>query len=223
MIEKSNLQNKSDVHQDLFAYLVNNISYPQNSTNNKKFWIDIGARNFGSGFGQNNTVFLYENGWSGLSLDIGDYSNDYKSLDPHRVVFKNMDCTDSELLLTTLKENNVPQRINYLSFDIDESTIPGMDALKHAIDSEGYIFDSITIEHDSYRFGTSTRDKQREFFSNLDYIMVVEVDLYEDWWVHKSIYNSKYDILKEISNIKHHGGFDEEDKAQIKNILLSLL
>lgn len=215
------INNKSDMHQDLFAYAINQTINP----NSPGRWVDIGARNFGKGFGQNNTEFLYEKGWGGLSLDIEDFTESYSALDQQRVQFKPLDCTDPELLLSTFQEHNVPTVVDYLSFDIDESTEKGMVALKHVIDNGNYIFNCVTIEHDSYRFGTATRDSQRKFFTDLGYTLVAELDMYEDWWVHNSIYTPAFDILSRISQeVKHSGvGYSPESVSLVKDTLLELL
>lgn len=213
--------NRSDMHQDLFAYAINQNINP----NSPGRWVDIGARNFGGGYGQNNTEFLYEKGWGGLSLDIEDFTESYSGLDPQRVQFKPLDCTDPELLLKVFQDHNVPTVVDYLSFDIDDSTEKGMVALKHVIDTGGYIFNCITIEHDSYRAGTSTRDFQREFFKELGYVLVAELDMYEDWWVHSSVNKPAFKLLECFSDqVKHDGvGYTQEAIALVKNTLLKLL
>lgn len=215
------MNNKSDMHQDLFAYAINQTINP----NTPGRWVDIGARNFGGGYGQNNTEFLYEHGWGGLSLDIEDFTPSYAMVDPKRVQFKPLDCTDAELLLQAFQENNVPTVVEYLSFDIDDSTEKGMAALKYVIDAGGYIFNCITIEHDSYRAGTAIRDFQRSFFTELGYTMVAELHMYEDWWVHNSVYTPAFEILKRISDeVKHDGvGYTQEGILLVKNTLLELL
>jgi hypothetical protein len=210
------IKEKTETCQDLFAYVVN-----QNQPTPKN-WVDIGSRNFGSGFGMNNTVLLYENGWNGISMDIGDFKESYSSLDPNRVSFEQIDCTDKDVLLEMFKKHQVPTRVNYLSFDIDESTSEGLLALEYVMNAGDYIFNCITIEHDSYRFGTSVRDQQREFFKKYDYILVAELDLYEDWWIHSSIYNDTFDSLKQISQIKHDGGFSKDSLSKLSEIILSI-
>ena len=212
------IKEKTQTCQDLFAYIVNK-NFDQTII---KHWVDIGARNFGDGFGMNNTVLLNENGWNGLSMDIGNYKESYSSLDPNRVSFEQIDCTDKDMLLEMFKKHQVPLNVNYLSFDIDESTSKGLLALEYVMNEGNYIFNCITIEHDSYRFGTDVRDQQREFFEKYGYILVAELDLYEDWWVHSSIYNNSFDLLKQISQIKHNGGFSEESLSKLSSIIHDL-
>lgn len=213
------IYNKSETQQDLFAFVVNEILHP----GMPGVWVDIGARNFGAGFGQNNTEFLYECGWSGLSLDIGDYESTYNQLDSKRVKFKQLDCTNSELLVATLQENNIPKLINYLSFDIDDATEQGLIALEAVLD-QGYLFECATIENDAYRFTTRVRDKQRKLFSERGYILAVELDLYEDWWIHKSVYSDRFKCLLEIKDrIKHNSGFSVEDLNYLHETLTRII
>lgn len=212
--------NKSGTQQDLFAFVVNEVLHPHQTGT----WVDIGARNFGDGFGQNNTEFLYEQGWGGLSMDIGDYGHTYETLDPNRVSFKQLDCTQPDLLLSTIQSHNIPKIVNYLSFDIDDATEPGLKALEVVIDQGGYLFECITFENDAYRFSTRVRDLQREFFTERNYVLAVELDLYEDWWIHSSVYDARFLPLKEIgSRIKHNDGFNESDLSYIHDALIGII
>lgn len=214
------IHNKSETQQDLFAFIVHEIAHPKTPGT----WVDIGARNFGAGFGQNNTEFLYEQGWSGLSMDISDFGDSYKHLDTTRVAFEQIDCTNPELLLSAINKYSIPKRINYLSFDIDDATEQGLVALGKIIDEEGYTFDSITFENDSYRFNTRVRDIQRSFFIDRGYVLAAELDLYEDWWIHKTIYSERFQPLQEIKHkIKHNSGFNYEDLSYLHNVLVGLL
>jgi hypothetical protein len=114
-----------------------------------------------------------------------------------------------------------PKQVDYLNFDIDESTEMGLVTLENIL-KNNYIFNIITIEHDSYRFGTRVRDLQRTLLEEYDYIRVAELDLYEDWWIHKSVYNNKFDILKEFSTIPHKGGFNQQDLIEFQTIVNKL-
>ena len=157
------MKNYSDAHQDIFAYLIND----------KKpgFWVDIGARNFsGGGFGFNNTQFLYENGWKGLSIDIGDYSLSYKGL--KGVTFENVDATNADALRKAFTKNNVPPVVDYLSHDIDAAAWDGLITL----DWTNYKFKCITLEHDAYHQDISIRNKQREFLQDLGYEIIASLE-----------------------------------------------
>lgn len=213
----SNIKGISETCQDLFAYYAHNII----NTNTTGYWVDFGARNWGDGFGQNNTVLLYENGWSGLSLDIGDFKDTYSDLDKNRVHFERIDCTLVDDVCILFKKVNVPKVVDYLNFDIDEATESGLFTLEALMDS-GYQFNVTTIEHDSYRFGTRVRDLQREMLTKRGYILAAELDMYEDWWIHRSVYVDKFDKLRPISEIKHQGGFNQESLNKLEQYIKQL-
>lgn len=200
------MNNHSDYSQDLFAYLVNN--------KQPGFWVDIGARNFyGGGFGFNNTQFLYENGWTGLSMDIGNFGDSYKGL--NGVIFKQVDVTQESLLRNAFIEANVPDVVDYLSHDIDEAGFSGLTT----IDFSKYTFKCITIEHDSYHRGNSIRDKQRNFLQGLGYEILVSLDKYEDWYIHpKYVDKNRFTHFKEIESMIHP--YPKEGQLNVKNILL---
>lgn len=209
--------NKSETCQDLFAYYAHNIIKP----NTTGYWVDFGARNWGDGFGQNNTVLLYENGWSGLSMDIGDFEHTYAHLDKNRVHFEKIDCTNTNEVCELFKKVNVPKTIDYLNFDIDDATEYGLLTLDILI-NDGYVFNIITMEHDSYRAGISVREKQRNMLYSYGYELVGELDLYEDWWIHKSVYNNQFQKLNNLASIKHNGGFNQHELAKLYNIVNEL-
>lgn len=209
--------NKSETCQDLFALLAHQIIKP----NSAGFWVDFGARNWGNGFGQNNTVLLYEKGWSGLSMDIGDFGKTYDDLDKSRVFFEKIDCTNVSEVKKLFTQHNVPKTIDYLNFDIDEATEGGLQTLASLIE-DGYIFNIITIEHDSYRVGTRVRNLQRDLLSKCLYVRVGELDKYEDWWIHSSVHTKDFEKLAELSSIEHRGRFTADDLLKVKNLVMSL-
>ena len=213
------ITNISETCQDLFAFNVNLI------VNQDKlgYWVDFGARNWGQGFGQNNSVLLYNNGWSGLSMDIGNYGYTYNDLDKSRVHFEQIDCTDAFKVWVLFQDQKVPKRVEYLNFDIDEATEQGLSTLESLIERGDYVFNCITIEHDSYRFGTKVRDMQREMLTKHGYVLAAELDMYEDWWIHDSVYSNKFNVLKPISEIKHNGGFNKESLNKIKECVEQII
>lgn len=201
------MKNYSDAHQDIFAYLIND----------KKpgFWVDIGARNFsGGGFGFNNTQFLYENGWKGLSMDIGDYSSSYKGL--KGVTFANVDATNADALREAFTKNNVPSVVDYLSHDIDAAAWDGLITL----DWDNYKFKCITLEHDAYHRGISIRNKQREFLQDLGYEIIASLDMYEDWYIHPEyVDRDKFSYLSKMASVPRP--FPPKKREQLKEIILN--
>jgi FkbM family methyltransferase len=135
----------------------------------------------------NNTMLLEENGWTGLSLDIEDYSEEWKERKNPFIQADALTCDYYELF----KKHNMASVIDYLSIDIegDGSRIA---CLKKILDT-GYEFKVITIEHDAYRgFDETERKPQRELLTKKKYTLLnpdIELDgqAVEDWWI-----NPKY-------------------------------
>jgi hypothetical protein len=154
------------------------------------FYLEIGAH---SPVSINNTYFLENSlGWSGISIEYNHgYSSSWQQTRKNFIIFTDAFNIDYEKLLT---HQNAPQKINYLSLDLDEDVKPCHEWLK-IFPFDKYSFDIITIEHDFYcgRF-PEHRQKQRDFLSNQDYELVYsDVTLeghgsVEDWWVHKDLY-----------------------------------
>lgn len=144
-----------------------------------------------------NTKLLEESGWVGLSIDIIDIPDWYKNRNNKLIKTDGIKCDYKELF----QKNNLPNRISYLSLDIDEYST---EALK-IIPFDEYSFDFITIEHDQYRFGNKYKDEQTNILEKLGYIKIVDnvgaTEFFEDWWVHNSIFK-KSKFIK-IKNIQH--------------------
>jgi len=126
----------SQLGQDLFAH---------QSTKNKTY-IEIGA----SGpIKYNNTYELEKRGWKGFSIELNHNRVSQWDNLPER---KNkIYCADAITFdyLKVLKENNLTNRIGYLSCDI-EPPANTFAALQRVIE-QGIIFDCITFEHDKYQ------------------------------------------------------------------------
>ena len=162
----------SQAHQDLFV-----LAMLPNSTGT---YLDIGANDPTS---INNTYLLETRGWKGLSIDI---NTTYKQRHATQRTnpFLVADATSipwSEVLPTYYST----PLIDYLTFDVDEAS----EAAFRNFPWEFYTFKVITIEHDSYRFGTAVRDHMRTVLSTLGYVCVCkdiknQGNPYEDWWVH---------------------------------------
>ena len=115
-----------------------------------------------------------------------------------------------------LNDNNMPEKIDYLSFDIEaenSSTIMTLYQLeKTALDK--YKFGIVTFEHDIYRGDFyNTRKKSRELFKKHGYILTFpdvtncglvkriqgghqRNDPYEDWYLHPDIID--IDLINKI-------------------------
>jgi len=133
----------------------------------------------------NNTFLLEERGWSGISLDIVDFSQEWSQRKTPFICADALTC-DFNSLFARYK---LPQTINYLSIDI-EGNGSRFAALKKVFSSSDYAFEVITIEHDAYKgYDTTERTPQREFLKSKGYVLVcADVSTgnnipFEDWWV----------------------------------------
>ena len=144
----------------------------------------------------NNTYLLELNGWNGVSLDIVDYSNEWKVRNNK---FINIDCfsVDYKSLLPTYYDNKV---IDYLSLDMEK--VGERYKLLEKVLNTDYVFKVITIEHDSHLgddFISNEKIPQRELLLKNGYILLCSdvsqkqhPDLfYEDWWVNPNFFTEE--------------------------------
>ena len=126
----------------------------------------------------NNTYLLELNGWSGLSVDIADYSERWKKRDTPFV------CSDGTIF-------KIDKDYDYLSLDV-EGEGKRYEVLKSIMD-QGCNFKLISIEHDTYRGYIETeREPQRKLLKSLGYeLYKPDVQLngksFEDWWVNPKL------------------------------------
>jgi hypothetical protein len=148
----------------------------------------------------NNTYLLELNGWEGVSIDINDYSNEWKV---RNSLFIQEDCFKIEYE-KLLKEHFQSQVIDYLSLDMED--VGDRYRLLEKILKTNYEFKIITIEHDSHLgidYIKNEREPQRELLKNNGYRLVcADVSqkdypnlFYEDWWI-----NTKFFLDSEINN-----------------------
>ncbi len=140
----------------------------------------------------NNTLLLEEHGWDGVSFDIVNYSEDWKT---RRTKFV---CDD--LFTCDFEKYGIPKVIDYLSLDISPYVGCRYDALKRFIEL-GYEFKTLTIEHNYYMnnvdlsngdHNLQERLPQRDLLFKYGYIIAnADVEDHtlplEDWWI-----NTKY-------------------------------
>lgn len=141
----------------------------------KGTFLDIGCRGPEE---INNTFLLEQNGWTGVSIDIVDYSEEWKSRKTDFI------CADALTFDYTL----LGWHFDYLSLDI-EGLGDRFNALKRVMEC-GLSFKLITIEHDSYREGHYQAEcvPQRDLLKSLGYILAYEDVkdgdvIFEDWWI----------------------------------------
>jgi hypothetical protein len=179
------MESYSQCGQDIFVY---NIMNKKSGT-----YLDLGChlpKNI------NNTYLLELNGWTGISIDIVDYSKEWEE---RKNKFIQEDCFKvnlGELLDAHYSEKT----IDYLSLDME--ILGDRHKLLEKVINTGYEFKVITIEHDSHignDYVKMEKIPQRELLKNNGYILVCgdvsQKDnptlFYEDWWVNEKYFNQE--------------------------------
>jgi hypothetical protein len=173
---------RSQVGQDIFV-----LTLLKGKTNGR--YIEIGANEPEN---ISNTYVLEKSyNWTGISLDIEQWSIDY--FEKHRsnpVLLEDATTADYAEIFQNLGWTD--KVVDYASVDIEPS-IATYHALVKLLDS-GYKFSVITFEHANYQDPDGSREKSREFLTNLGYdLLVPDVRIipdqyeFEDWWVHPNL------------------------------------
>lgn len=158
--------------QDLFA------QYALRGESNPTF-IDIGCSD---GKTNSNSLLLEESWWTGILVDSNPDAIDACSK------FRKAQAICADACKVDLSRFH--KQVGYLSCDVDDATLSALNNLL----AQGFQFEAITIEHDTYRLGDKLREPQRRVLSH-DYALVcsdVTCDglIFEDWWVAKPIFQS---------------------------------
>lgn len=145
--------------------------------------------------GSNTYKLETDYGWKGVSFDL-DQNQSSKFNEIRKNPCINQDATKFDYR-SYFKENNFPERIDYLQVDIDSGyrfngrpegnpaqSLLGLIALPLS----DYRFNVITFEHEvsNYYKLASIRDAQREILDALGYSLVKRWG-YEDWWIDPEI------------------------------------
>lgn len=184
----------SQISQDIFVFNIFN----KKQTGS---FLDLGC---GDGVSQpcgNNTYLLELNGWKGLSIDIDSnlieqFNNKRKS--------KAIVCDLTKFQLSdVLNENNSPELIDYLSFDIDDAT----EFVLSSFPFDKYKFNFITFEHNLYHYRyKGLKEKSKNLFLSHGYELLIEnvciqgLGPVEDWYVNPNYNFNKKIFLKDIIN-----------------------
>lgn len=184
-------QHYSQLGQDLFALDVA-VS---------KSYIEIGAW---KPVKYSNSYLLELNQWKGFSLELNTVRKESWDNQPDRknkIYWKNAIDFD---YITAIKENNLSNRIGYLSCDIEPPNNTFL-ALQRVID-QGIVFDCITFEHDRYNSDINIDPMVTDYLKSKGYKIAVK-DVYrirkmivpnqkkkdikichmETWYVHEDI------------------------------------
>lgn len=170
----------SQAGQDVFARYV---------LDRKGTYLDIGS--FRPTY-HNNTRTLELEGWTGLSIDYNDYTEEFKQ--KRNNPFLHADVTNMNWEATMNQFPFLEQTVDYISFDVDQATRPAFDRFPF----DKIKFAAMTIEHDQYSVGTQLRDYLREKLTALGYVLLcadvvmpdTPTDTYgafEDWWVNPEL------------------------------------
>ncbi len=176
-------QSFSQASQDHFVYL---LLYELLDKQDDGYYLEIGSGHPTEG----NNSYLFEKtfGWKGISLDILDTRNIWYAVRQNSVLIEDATQSDYRSIL-----HPFPRIFDYLSLDIDTS----YDIVLQKIPFDEHIFKVITIEHDSYRFGNTLKEKERSILGSLGYYLLCpDVSVYfigmecvfEDWWIHPSAF-----------------------------------
>ena len=144
----------------------------------------------------NNTCRLEENGWTGISIDILDLTEEWKTRQSTFICADALGCNYQEIF----ENHDMPNVIDYLSLDIEGDGLR-YGALEKVFESNRE-FKIITIEHDVYRgYQETEMAQQRKFLTEKGYFLVCSnVKLtnnpFEDWWINpKHINKENYEHL----------------------------
>ena len=153
----------------------------------------------------NNTYILekYLN-WTGLAFDIGDVEADENWSKYRNTTFKQIDATSPEM--TSYLQNLDNKVFDYISLDVDSyDTSYSAEALKRIMDA-GIEFKVMTLEHESFKHGTSITKPTRDILHSKGYRMLFEdvsfedENPWEDWWI-----NPELIPIENIMNIYKKG------------------
>jgi len=185
-MELNNIKYSSQASQDKFVCHVH--KFKRNG-----FYIDVGA---GDPKNISNTFALEsELGWGGILIDYNNVN--YAPLRPNSVGI-NADATSLDYA-QLFKTQDVPPRVDFLSFDLEvdnNSTLVALKKFSTEIMSE-YRFSCITFEHDVYRGNKyNTRSESRKIFEAHGYFRVFSdvcnSSPYEDWYVDPDFVDMNY-------------------------------
>jgi hypothetical protein len=170
----------SQIGQDLLV-----LKYLKNKLNGT--YVDIGC---GYPTYINNTFLLEkEFGWTGLSLDLQDYTDpiespnygqSWNSIRPNslRILHDALTIDYNSLF----KSNNLPNVIDFLTLDLEPPSLTFQCLFKMPF--ENYQFNFIAFETDEYREGgEQRRDESREYLLSLGYVLVDSINRQDDFYI----------------------------------------
>lgn len=127
-------------------------------------------------------------GWSGIGFDIGNVEEDCNWSDHRQSTFCQVDAT-SPRLTQMLKDLVADKIVDYISLDVDGGeTNYSAQALQRILDA-GIQFKVMTLEHESFKHGSSVTAPTRQRLLDRGYQILFEDvcfedgNAWEDWWI----------------------------------------
>ncbi|MBT4521644.1 MAG: hypothetical protein HOC23_16720 [Halieaceae bacterium] len=151
-------------------------------------FVDIGCH---LPFEISNTLLLEEKGWTGVAIDIVDFSREWEERSTPFVQGNALECDYAQIF----DDYDLPMVIDYLSVDV-ESSGDRFNVLKEVLLANRE-FRLITVEHDLYKGYRETEQvPQRNLLSRLGYSLVASnvgsgngLPM-EDWWANTRLVNA---------------------------------
>jgi hypothetical protein len=167
---------KSQIGQD--RVVLNIIGEKQNGT-----FVDIGC--FEPLTISNTFVFETDFNWSGIGVDIQDYTgSNGETWKTHRPKTKHV-LSDALIVdyIKLFEESNMPETIDYLSLDLEPPDLTLECLMK--VPFHKYKFNVITFETDEYREGGQNRvDISRAYLAKFGYKLLGSMNRQDDVYVH---------------------------------------
>ena len=186
------MQFYSKERQDMFVH------YLFKNNNDTKIFLDVGCYH---PFDGNNTKALEDQGWEGALFDIREKWTELCKQARESEVFL-VDVATPEFVEMIV--NKYPNKlVDYISLDVDSGTLKAL----IGITENNVRFKCMTLEHDSYKEGSTIRDVSREILKQNGYFLLfedVKTDLtdlggwqpWEDWWIDPQYFS---DAVKDLA------------------------
>jgi hypothetical protein len=151
----------------------------------------------------NNTLLLEKKGWTGISVDIHDFSNEWMVRKTPFICHDALTINYRDLF----DQYQLPQLIDYLSLDI-EGNGARYQALCKVMES-GREFKVMTVEHDAHcGYDLTERQPQRKLLKSLGYFLLCSDVMhdgfaYEDWWINPKYFKESEYMFYLSDNVEY--------------------
>jgi hypothetical protein len=181
-------QSYSQVYQDLFVYEL---------IGKNGFFLDLGAGWDNSCINSNTLCLEKYHNWNGINIDANTANLNLRKSESIRS--ESICCKIPDTSIESiLNKVNAPQVIDYISIDIDPSSIIALENFPF----HKYSFKILTFEHDSYIGGNMQQNRACEILSHYGYVRLCEnicvpetlgINKYfEDWWINSMYFTDNF-------------------------------